>query len=136
MSYIEKSLSEGEQIKHRFKLHWIPKYVPVILLLVLTIPTGGWALALVALYLLYIWNVEMGVTNKRLILKTGIIGRKTREMKLGAVENVEIKQGAIDRIFRFGQVKVTGRGSSDVSLKSLSNPLDVKRKIESQLGDN
>jgi uncharacterized membrane protein YdbT with pleckstrin-like domain len=74
---------------------------------------------------------EQGVTNKRVILKRGIISRKTEEMKLTSIETVEIDQGVWGRLFGFGTVKVTGRGISDVVYQGVDDPMAVKRQIES-----
>jgi uncharacterized membrane protein YdbT with pleckstrin-like domain len=76
-------------------------------------------------------SIEQGVTNKRVILKRGIISRKTEEMKVASIETVEIIQGVMGRLFGYGDVKVTGRGISDVLFKKINDPMDVKRKIES-----
>jgi uncharacterized membrane protein YdbT with pleckstrin-like domain len=87
---------------------------------------------LLALYeFLKLKFLEQGVTNKRVILKKGIIGRKTEEMKLTSIETVEINQGVLGRIFGFGTVRITGRGISDFIFKGIDDPLAVKRQIES-----
>jgi len=87
---------------------------------------------LIALYeFLRLKFMEQGVTNKRVILKAGIISRRTEEMKLASIETVEINQGIWGRIFGFGTVKVTGRGISDVVYKRINDPMAVKRQIES-----
>jgi uncharacterized membrane protein YdbT with pleckstrin-like domain len=125
MSYIEQSLSAGEKVEAIFKLHWTA-WLPVWLwaLLVITLP--------VALYVyLRLKFQEQGVTNKRVILKRGIIGRQTEEMKLKSIETVEIDQGVAGRIFGYGIVKVTGRGVSDIVFKGIDDPMAVKRAIES-----
>ena len=70
------------------------------------------------------------MTNKRVVFKQGIISRHTEEMKLGSIETVEIDQGIWGRILGFGDIKVTGRGISDVVFRRMDDPMDVKRKIE------
>jgi uncharacterized membrane protein YdbT with pleckstrin-like domain len=133
MSYIQDSLSKNEQIKKIFKLHWLTKFAPMFFLIVLSIPTSGITL-LIAIYVyFYFKKLEQGVTNKRIVLKKGIIGRNTQEIKLDAVETVEIKQGAIDRILGFGTIKITGRGTSDLIFKNIDNPMEVKKDIETLL---
>lgn len=125
MSYIEESLSAGEKVEGLFRLHWFA-WLPVALwaVLVITLP--------VALYVyLQLRFTEQGVTNKRVILKRGVIGRKTEEMKVTSIETVEIDQGVLGRIFGYGSVKVTGRGISDVVFKGVADPMAVKRQIES-----
>src|SRR5512134_3217000 len=125
MSYIEESLSAGEKIEGLFKLHWFA-WLPMVLWIILGIPTLGltW---LIALYeFLRLKFLEQGVTNKRVILKRGIISRKTEEMKLTSIETVEINQGVWGRIFGFGTIKVTGRGVSAVEYKGIDDPMAVK----------
>jgi uncharacterized membrane protein YdbT with pleckstrin-like domain len=130
VSYIAESLSQGEEVKSLFKLHWFA-WIPMVVWLLLGLVTLGitW---IVALYeFLRLRYTEQGVTNKRVILKKGIISRKTEEMKLKSIETVEINQGILGRIFGFGTVRVTGRGISDVIFKGIDDPMAVKRCIES-----
>ena len=125
MSYIEESLSSGEEIRALFKQHWVAK-LPMILwmVLIITIPLAIWEW-------LKLHFTEMGVTNKRVIQKTGIVSRHSEEMKLSSIETVEIEQGILGRILGFGTVKVTGKGISDLVFTRINDPMDVKRKIES-----
>lgn len=130
MGYIQESLSSGEEVKDLFKLHWFSK-LPMIMWIVLAIPTLGLTLLLALWEWLKLRNIEQGVTNKRVILKTGVISRTSEEMKISSIETVEIIQSVFGRIFGFGTVKVTGRGISDLVFKKINDPMDVKRKIES-----
>lgn len=130
MSYIEQSLSSGEKVEGLFRLHWFAR-LPMVMWLILGLVTFGltW---LIAIYeYLRIRFMEQGVTNKRVILKKGIISRKTEEMKLKSIETVEIEQGIFGRIFGFGTVRVTGRGVSSVIFQGIDDPMSVKRQIES-----
>lgn len=130
MSYIEDSLSDGEKIDALFQLHWFAK-VPMIVWIILAIPTLGITLLLALYEYLKLRSIEQGVTNKRVILKTGFISRHTEEMKLNSIETVEIRQGVMGRMFGFGTIEVTGRGISDVIFKGVDDPMGVKRRIES-----
>ena len=130
MSYIEDSLSSGEVIHKVFQLHWFAR-VPMYCWLVLGLVTFGltWLIALYEYFRLR--SIEQGVTNKRVILKTGIISRHTEEMKLSSIETVEIEQSIWGRMFGYGTVKLTGRGISDVKFRNIDDPMYVKREIES-----
>lgn len=130
MGYIQDSLSDGEEVRALFKLHWFAR-IPMAIWIILAIPTIGITLLLALWEWLRLRNIEQGVTNKRVILKKGIISRKTEEMKITSIETVEIIQGVMGRIFGYGDVKVTGRGLSDLLFKKINDPMDVKRKIES-----
>lgn len=130
MSYIEESLSTDERVEGLFKLHWVI-WIPMVIWLILGIITFGVTWLLAIYEFLKIRSIEAGVTNKRVILKNGIISRKTEEMKLSSIETVEIQQGVIGRILGLGTVKVTGRGISELVFRRISDPLAVKRQIES-----
>ena len=125
MAYINESLSAGEEISGLFEQHWIVR-IPMVIwfLLGITFP--------LAIYeYLRVRYTELGVTNKRVIYKTGIISRKSEEMKLASIETVEIDQGILGRILGYGNIHVSGRGISDVVLRSVKDPMAVKRAIES-----
>ena len=129
MSYIENSLSEGEKVVKLFRLHWTAR-LWLVLWIVLILPTFGIALVLAIYEWLRLRTLEYGVTNKRVVFKKGIIGRYTEEMKIGSIETVEIDQGVLGRILGYGDVKVTGRGISDVVFRRMHDPMAVKRHIE------
>jgi len=124
VAYIEESLSEGEKVVTINKQHWVTRLWLVLwILLLVTIP--------IAVYeWLRLRTMEHGVTNKRVIYKRGIVSRQTEEMKLGSIETVEIDQGMWGRILGFGDIRVTGKGISDVQFRRMDNPMEVKRRIE------
>ena len=130
MAYIEESLSKGEEVHEIYKLHWFSK-IPMVIWIILAIPTFGLTLIIAIYEWLRLRSLEQGTTNKRVILKSGIISRKTEEMRIGSIETVEIEQSIFGRIFGFGSVKVTGRGISDVVFSKIDNPMEVKKSIES-----
>ncbi len=133
--YIEKSLSKNEEIHRLFKHHWFA-YIDVGIYLVLAPFTIGLTVPMALYRYLSLRYIEQGVTNKRVIHKTGIISRKTSEMKANAIETVGMDQGIFGRIFGYGTVTVTGRGNSDVVLKGIDDPMFVKRTIENISPDN
>ncbi len=129
MSYTQDSLSEGEKIEYLFKLHWTSKIAPVLIsffLLILAIPTVGITLLAIPFAIIYSYfyfkKLEQGVTNKRIILKTGLFFVKTREVSLASIESIEIG---------YGKVVVTATGIKKIVFKSINNPLEVKKQIES-----
>lgn len=129
-TYIEASLSANEAVEELFKIHWFA-WIPVVILTILAPLTMGITLIFAIYKGLSLKYLEQGLTNKRVILKRGIISRSTDEMKLRSIETVEIKQGIFGRIFGFGTVKVTGRGTSALLFPNIDDPMRVKREIES-----
>jgi len=153
MAYIEESLSDGEEVFARFRLHWLAwlRFVlwlavgpivfgvigwisgPITLgttWLLISLGTVGIAWLIAGYEYLRLKCIEQGVTNKRVILKRAIITRSTEEMKLTSIETVEIEQGLLGRILGFGTIKLTGRGVSDFPFQRVNDPMQVKKAIE------
>lgn len=133
MSYLDESLAPGETIVARFHLHWMAKgrlilgvvLIPVIIGIFLTI---------------YEWlrlrGIELGVTTQRVVSKTGIVGRETEEVRLTAIETVDLSQSAWGRLLGYGDVRVTGRGESSLVFNRVADPVAVKRAIEGAYAAN
>ena len=51
-------------------------------------------------------------------------------MNLKSIESVNLKQSIIGRIFNYGSINVSGRGSSDVVFKDVDSPVEIRKKIK------
>jgi uncharacterized membrane protein YdbT with pleckstrin-like domain len=135
MAYLDESLAPGESIVARFDLHWTAKW-RLIVFLVLAIPTLGIAL----LAALYEWirlrSIEQGVTNRRVVRKTGIVSRQTEELRLASIETIDLHQSTWGRLLGYGDVVLTGRGESAMIFARLALPLEAKRAIEGAYAAN
>jgi uncharacterized membrane protein YdbT with pleckstrin-like domain len=135
MAYLDESLAPGEAIIARFELHWTAKW-RLIVFLVLAIPTLGLALFAALYEWLRLRAIEQGVTNRRVVRKTGIISRTTEELRLASIETIDLHQSTWGRLFGFGDVVLTGRGESSMIFARLAAPLDAKRAIEGAYAAN
>jgi len=129
VAYLDESLAPGETIVARFDLHWTAKWRLIVYLL-LAIPTLGLAL----LAAIYEWvrlrSIEMGVTNRRVVRKTGIVSRETAELRLASIETIDLRQTTWGRVLGYGDVVLTGRGESAMVFTRLAAPIEAKRAIE------
>lgn len=132
MSYIEESIINNERVVEIFKFHWMINLIITIHFIISILTIGVWLIVAIPVWLYYKY-IEQGVTTNRVIHKSGIISRNTKEMKLTAVESVYINQGILGRILGFGTVTITGRGISDIKMSWLDNPMSVKRRIENSI---
>jgi len=73
---------------------------------------------------------EFVITNKRIIMKTGLISRKTFEMNLQKIESVNVDQTFWGRLLGFGTVSIVGTGGSRESFADISEPLLFRRKFQ------
>lgn len=128
MSYIEESLSNGEQINKLFEHHTIIN-IMIFFNFIFGILTIIWLVPAVILWLNWKYT-ENGVTNKRVIHKHGIISRVTDEIRLSAIESIQIQQSFFGRIFGYGNIIIAGRGHGKVLIKWIKDPLEAKKLIE------
>ncbi|MCH6579683.1 MAG: PH domain-containing protein [Nitrospinae bacterium] len=156
MSYIHKSLLEGEEIVYLTRRHKIIFTYPVIWLLLSAILFGvkwvfvlkpeinfalsifsGIFLAAALIHALVIWvlyiSAEFGITNQRVIVKEGFLKRKTVEVFLKSVESVQVDQSIWGRILNFGTVIVSGTGGVTDPLNMIRKPLEFKKQVQQRL---
>lgn len=133
MSYLDESLAPGERIVARFDLHWTAKGRLILGIILIPVIVG-------IFITIYEWlrlrGIEMAVTTQRVVYKTGIVGRETEEIRLSALETVDLQQTTWGRIFGFGNVRVTGRGESSLLYTRVAAPVNVKRAIETAYSAN
>ena len=77
---------------------------------------------------LYYTRVEMAVTNKRVVAKTGIISVHSEELQWNRIESIEIRQGVLGRWLNYGDVYFSGTGTSFVRFGEVRDPWKVKAK--------
>jgi uncharacterized membrane protein YdbT with pleckstrin-like domain len=151
MSYVNRVLQEGEEVRAEAHLHWIV-FLPGILLAVIAIviailasgmTSSNWQLAVYAIAALFglaalahlfsawlrRWTTEMAVTNRRIIYKRGLIWRRTKEMHVDKVESVDVNQSILGRILNYGEIVFIGTGSGWEPLKRIAAPLDFRSHV-------
>ena len=158
MSYIERSLGEGEQIVIRARFHWLYNLrawlailVPFVLLIAVMVYADemvrqGFAIFAVALLvtglvifftmMIHKWTTEIGITSHRLVKKTGFISLKTAEVALPNIEGVRVNQGIWGRIFGYGSLRIEGTGDDSVDIPNIDDPVGFRRAIETAKGMN
>ena len=133
MTYLDESLAPGETIVARFALHWMAKGRLILGIVLIPVLVG----IPIAIYeWLRLRAIELGVTTHRVVRKTGIVSRVTEELRLTAIETVDLDQSIWGRILGYGSVRVTGRGESSMVLDRVADPVAVKRAIETAYSAN
>ena len=142
MGYIEANLLPGEAVVQRARLHWIVflKAIAVVavglVVMILFEPLVGAIIGGVGLLLavppwLERTTSEFGVTSKRVIIKVGLIQRRTLELLIRQVEAISVDQSLAGRIFNFGTITLTGTGGVRETFHNIANPLEFRRSIQS-----
>jgi uncharacterized membrane protein YdbT with pleckstrin-like domain len=153
MGYIDHNLISGEAVTYKAKLHWVVFMKPGLLSLALAglaafviyqeydqgYAWAGAAILTVAAIPILVTAIsrssaEFAVTNKRVILKTGFIQKKTAEMFLNKIESVGVDQSIAGRIVGYGTIVIRGTGGTLEPFHRVSSPLEFRRQIQEQIG--
>ena len=155
MSYIQRSLGDGERIIAIARFHWWYSVGAWLALIVPLLLLGGiryaddtdrqWltlaALALLVLGLIVFfrmmirkWTTEIGVTSHRFVKKTGLVSLRTDEIALPNIEGVKVAQGIWGRIWGYGHLRIEGTGVDAVQIPTIADPVGFRRAIETAKG--
>ena len=162
MSYIETNTAPGETVLYETRLHWVVMLKQSFLALLLLGLPGAFllyyaasltgphhknvqtleevgAFLLIICVAVIIWAVlqrsamEMALTNRRVVIKTGVISRSTTEMPLAKVESIQVVEPALGRIFGYGTIRVIGTGGTTEPFDLIQNPLEFRRQVQQQV---
>ena len=73
---------------------------------------------------------DFAVTDRRLIVKYGLIRRTSIEQRLNKIDSIIIRQGFWGRLFNYGYVVATGSGLMGSKFGPLGDPMAFKMAIE------
>lgn len=143
--YIESSLVRNEEIVHEGQpsVFGHPRLLTLIVAstlvaVALYVQGAGLVAALAALAValaaagvlkVALSTVELAVTNRRVLAKTGLIRRTTSELYLNRIEGVEVDQSLLGRVLGYGTVRVRGTGDQVAEVKSVKDPLGFKKAV-------
>jgi uncharacterized membrane protein YdbT with pleckstrin-like domain len=155
MSYVEGNLIPGEKVVYKTGLHWVVLVGPITAGVLLGLPglalsIGGivaqsGSTGIVGFILLAFGGLcflfgflgrkatEMAVTNKRVIVKTGLLSRRTFELLLSKVESIGVDEAAFGRMLGYGSVVVRGTGGTPEPFTKVSHPLEFRRQVQQQI---
>jgi uncharacterized membrane protein YdbT with pleckstrin-like domain len=76
---------------------------------------------------------EMALTNRRVVIKTGLVGRTTIEMLLNKVESIEVSETVLGRMLGYGTIVVIGTGGTPEPFHRVAHPLEFRSKVQQQI---
>jgi len=117
-SYVNTSLIRDENVVYEAKNHWII-FISLQSFLTLFISP-----------LIENWTSEYAITNKRVIIKIGLISRKTLEMNLSKIESVNVDQSIFGRLLGYGAITIIGTGGTRETFSALANPIQFRRVFQ------
>ncbi len=77
---------------------------------------------------------EMAVTNRRVLIKTGMGNRRTLDMMLSRVESIGVEETMWGRMMGYGSVVVRGTGGTPEPFVKIAHPQEFRRQVQQQIG--
>jgi uncharacterized membrane protein YdbT with pleckstrin-like domain len=150
MAYPKKLLADDESIVYELRPHWRALIAPVTVFLI-TLGVGVYLLAkfdnstarwivviamLVALVtwvlrpFVYWYSTQYVFTDRRIIIRTGVVARKGRDMPLSRVNDVSFSHSFIERFLNCGTLEVESAGTQgQLVISSVPNVEQIQRDI-------
>lgn len=141
--YLDKNLPPGrkeaqsavveertiQEIQPAFVSYWGHCLAGVLLL-----PLFGLGLLVFLQMILDRASKRYTVTNKRLIVRRGIIARHVDEVEIAHIRSVNIRQGLWQRLLGYGHLLVgtSGTGGIEIVMQNIANPGGVRDVIRGQ----
>lgn len=129
--YVENNLQKNEQIVQKAKitkLSLVGVWFKGILLCWLIAPL------IKAIYQSFlVFCLDSAVTNKRFILKKGIIKTSVEEVPINKVQNASVMKTFWGGILGYGTIKVSAAGGDDIFVVWVKNPNGYKNAIMAQV---
>ena len=157
MALPRKFLNADEELLAELKPHWIFLFGPlftsiavwaaIIVILIVWANPPGWTnypiviLALIpGLWLLgrYVrWrSYDVALTSTRILVRQGIVGRDTVQLRLQRITEVNIRQELFERLLNTGSLVIDVQGEDDsMTLEYMRKPAVVQRVINSQINE-
>jgi uncharacterized membrane protein YdbT with pleckstrin-like domain len=76
---------------------------------------------------------EMAVTNRRVLIKTGMTSRRTLDLMLSRVESIGVEESAAGRMLGYGSVIVRGTGGTPEPFLMIAHPQEFRRAVQEQI---
>ena len=73
---------------------------------------------------------EFAVTNKRVVIKLGVMTTRSLELLLPKVEGIAVNQGVGGKLWGYGDIVVTGSGGTKEAFSGIQDPLALRRAIQ------
>jgi len=147
MSYIDSNLLEGERVVFRTRVHWMLFVAPVLFTVIVLLPAawflanGPWSsftwvpiglgLLLLLVAVVKRQSSDFAVTNKRVMMKTGVFSTRSIELLLSKIEAIAVEQSFGGRVLGYGDIVVTGSGGTRETFPQIQSPLEFRRAVQS-----
>jgi uncharacterized membrane protein YdbT with pleckstrin-like domain len=76
---------------------------------------------------------EIAVTDRRVIIKTGMTSRRSLEIMIAKVESIGIDETVMGRVLGYGTVVIHGTGGTPEPFHKIAHPSEFRREVQQQV---
>lgn len=80
-------------------------------------------------------NVEYAITDKRVIVRTGVVGLDFDNINYSDISNIRVDVSVLEKFFKVGTVVVTTSSNNSVCLLSVEEPYAIYKKLNKTFMD-
>lgn len=155
MAYPQKLLAPDETVKFETRPHWRALFAPGFILLVTVFATvfvlswivsniSGWEFLRwivigAGVFVLVMWAVvpflrwlttEYTFTDRRVIVRSGVISRHGKDVPLAKINNVSFSVPAMGRVLNYGELVIQSAGENEgLSVADVPDVELIQRKV-------
>ncbi len=130
MDYIRTSLVEGERLVYVARFHWIFTASGVLAVVFLSW-AAGFGLSIFIGRILQRLSTEVAITDRRVLLKRGLVARNINEINIDRIEGCYVRQSIMGRLLNFGFVVIRGTGVGEIDLPIMLNaPTEFRKALD------
>lgn len=158
MAYPQKLLSDGETVAFEMRPHWRALVFPIAVLLGVIVgfivlwnlvgdwfagdgavsSVAQWVVVIVGLFILAVFVVrpflywittQYVFTNRRIIVRSGLVSRHGRDMPLSKVNNVSFDVSVPGRLLNYGTLTIDSASDEALIIDDVPNVEQIQREV-------
>jgi uncharacterized membrane protein YdbT with pleckstrin-like domain len=148
---MSNQLMPGESLVMKERQHWVVMVKPLLLPIAIVVLVGLLdvfqaipsdyrilatlaAVALVGLWLIVVWvrwnSRSFTITDRRVILDTGVISRASKVIALDRVQDIATNQSLLGRMLGYGRIEIDSAGAAGAEvLSALPHPQRFRDEV-------
>lgn len=155
MAFPAKLLAPDETVEFETRPHWRALFVPLVVMLVTVFVTvfvlswvvsniSGWeflrwVVIVAGILCVILWAVvpfltwlttEYTFTDRRIVVRSGIVTRHGKDMPLSKVNNISFFVPAMGRLLNYGELVIQSAGENDgLTIRDVPDVEEIQRKV-------
>lgn len=133
MRYVDRMLGVNETVLGFTRPTWWSGFWVYVLAAIFLLPTSGLSLIFIIPVVINTLTTEIALTNKRVIIKKGLLRRDADELRISKIEFVKVNQSITGRILGYSTISIVGTGGTKLVARGCAKGNQFRQKIFDQI---